>query len=88
MMRLLNRLWCTRNVISYTLWPLTLLYRVIIRARRLAYSVGWLESSRFDVPVIVVGNLSVGGTGKTPMVIAIANLLKNEGWSPGIISRG
>ena len=54
----------------------------------MAYKKGWLTATKVSVPVIVVGNITVGGTGKTPLVIWIAELLKQAGYKPGIISRG
>ena len=56
--------------------------------RRLLYKVRVFKSSHPGIPVIVVGNLTVGGSGKTPLVIWIAEFLKSKGWSPGIVSRG
>ena len=69
-------------------WPLELLYRLIWQLRRRAYITGMLRVKRAPVPVVVVGNLIVGGAGKTPCVIALAAALRAKGWSPGIISRG
>src|SRR3954469_12587899 len=68
--------------------PLEIIYRVVIGLRRAAYIHGWLNSWRAPVPVLVVGNIAVGGTGKTPVVIALCEALKREGFSPGIVSRG
>lgn len=56
--------------------------------RRSAYAHGWLHSERLPVPVLVVGNLSVGGAGKTPLVIALCAAMRARGWRPGVISRG
>jgi tetraacyldisaccharide 4'-kinase len=70
------------------LWPLSLVYRVVTAARRAAYRMGWLASSRAPVPVIVVGNWVVGGAGKTPCVIALVHALRAAGLHPGVISRG
>ncbi|MEE9552156.1 MAG: tetraacyldisaccharide 4'-kinase, partial [Gammaproteobacteria bacterium] len=56
--------------------------------RRLIYQSGLLPVQRAPVPVIIVGNISIGGTGKTPLVIWLANYLKQNGFNPGIISRG
>lgn len=73
----------------YTLLaPLTWLFAAVSAARRFAYRHGWLSSWRAPVPVIVVGNINVGGSGKTPIVIALINALQNAGYSPGVISRG
>ncbi len=80
--------WYNNNALSLLLRPLSWLYCLIIFMRRLAYAMGLLKRHRLTVPVIVVGNLTVGGTGKTPVVIHIAHLLKRSGYSPGIISRG
>lgn len=70
------------------LLPLAWLFGLVVRLRRFAYQRGWLTTTRLPVPVIVVGNLTVGGTGKTPTVIALALFLKSEGYRVGIISRG
>jgi tetraacyldisaccharide 4'-kinase len=64
------------------------LFRFVVVARRLLYRLHVLRSYRAGLPVIVVGNLIVGGSGKTPLVLWIAELLKSKGWTPGIVSRG
>jgi len=68
--------------------PLGLLYRGIVAARSVAYRLGLLRSGRVTVPVIVVGNLSVGGTGKTPLTACLVAQLKALGHHPGIATRG
>ncbi len=72
------------------LWamPVSWLFRGLAAARRGAYNTGLLKSYPVDVPVIVVGNISVGGTGKTPLVTWLVKLLKKAGYRPGIVSRG
>ncbi|HND99147.1 MAG TPA: tetraacyldisaccharide 4'-kinase, partial [Plasticicumulans sp.] len=64
------------------------LYAVLTALRRLAYRCGWLASERLPVPVVVVGNISVGGTGKTPLLAMLAEALKARGYRPGLIARG
>jgi tetraacyldisaccharide 4'-kinase len=68
--------------------PLSLLFWLLTNLRRSFYFIGPFRRYKAYVPVIVVGNISVGGTGKTPMVIALCQWLKEEGWTPGIVSRG
>ncbi len=68
--------------------PLAALYGGVAGMRRVLYRSGWLHSVRLPVPVVVVGNLSVGGTGKTPLTIALADALRERGYRPGVVSRG
>lgn len=64
------------------------LYGTLMRWRRWAYRVGLRRQHRLDVPVVVVGNRTVGGAGKTPLVIALVGALRERGWRPGVLSRG
>ncbi|MDX1748958.1 MAG: tetraacyldisaccharide 4'-kinase [Methylophaga sp.] len=80
--------WYRPSLASLLLRPVSWLYRLIISLRRQAYRKGLYEQLSLPVPVIVVGNISVGGSGKTPFVIWLAQYLQNQGWHPGIISRG
>ena len=68
--------------------PLTLVFAAVTALRRYAYRVKFFPQWRARVPVIVVGNITAGGTGKTPLVIAIVEALKAQGFSPGVVSRG
>jgi tetraacyldisaccharide 4'-kinase len=70
------------------LLPFTYLFAALVFLRRLCYRTGLLRTMRLPVPVIVIGNLGVGGTGKTPLVLALAEALREQGWHPGIVSRG
>jgi tetraacyldisaccharide 4'-kinase len=70
------------------LWPLSLVYGAVVRLRVLFYERGWLKQARLNAPVISVGNLTVGGTGKTPLVIWLATRLLGEGKRVAILSRG
>ena len=83
-----EELWYGRHPASLLLAPLGWAYRFCISSRRLAYATGLIPIQRMPGPVIVVGNLTVGGCGKTPLVIWLANFLKNSGFRPGIVSRG
>lgn len=80
--------WYHKNLFSYFLLPLSFLYRAIIAARKFLYQIKLKKITKFNVPVIIVGNITVGGTGKTPLVIWLANFLKQQGYKPGIVSRG
>jgi tetraacyldisaccharide 4'-kinase len=80
--------WQRRGAIAWLLAPLSVLHYVGYRARRALYALGVLRQTRLDVPVIVIGNLYVGGTGKTPLTIELARALAARGWRPGIVSRG
>lgn len=81
-------MWQTRNFITLCLLPVASLFCLIVQIRRAAYRDGFITSCRLPVPVIIVGNISVGGTGKTPLVIWLTNYLRTEGWQPGVIIRG
>ena len=70
------------------LWPLTPAYAAAVYAKNRAYERGWLHSQRLRWPVVSVGNISVGGAGKTPLVIRLAELLTNRGVSVDVLSRG
>lgn len=84
----LETIWYGHHPVSHLLRPLSWLYRAVIWARCLAYRRHWLASHRLPVPVIVVGNLTVGGTGKTPLVIWLTSFLHERGIRPGVITRG
>jgi tetraacyldisaccharide 4'-kinase len=88
MERALNRIWYGGAPASLLLLPLSWLYGVVMSVRRTFYAQGWLASYRVGRPVIVVGNLTVGGTGKTPLVAWLAERLKARGLRVGIVSRG
>lgn len=84
----LQRQWYCLSVWHLVLIPLSWLFRLLVALRRLAYRVGLFKSFRLNVPVIVVGNITVGGTGKTPFVIWLVQQLQAAGFKPGVISRG
>ena len=88
MREFLEKIWYGKHPAGVLLAPLSGLYRMVIWFRRAAYASGLFSRYRAPVPVIVVGNLTVGGTGKTPLVIWLAKYLQTRGHKPGIISRG
>jgi len=84
----LDHYWQKVNGVSLLLLPLSLLFALLAGMRRMLYRIGVWRVRRFAVPVLVVGNITVGGTGKTPLVIWMAGHLRRLGWRPGIVSRG
>lgn len=83
-----ERIWYGHHFLTHLLAPVSHLFAALVFLRRLAYRWGFLKKYKLDVPVIVIGNLTVGGTGKTPLVIWMVNHLRQLGYRPGIISRG
>ncbi|MHB8622930.1 MAG: tetraacyldisaccharide 4'-kinase [Sulfuricaulis sp.] len=84
----LERHWYRKTPISLMLLPVSWLYCLLIELRRRLYQLGILPSVKLSVPVIVVGNITVGGTGKTPFIAWLASFLRQKGLRPGIILRG
>lgn len=77
-----------RDVVSPVLWPFALLYAAGVRFKNFAYDQGWAQPQQLSWPVMSVGNLSVGGSGKTPLVRLLANRLQQRGWTVDVLSRG
>jgi tetraacyldisaccharide 4'-kinase len=84
----LERLWYGRHPARWGLAPLAGAFCGVTMLRRRLLRAGRDRRRRFAVPVVVVGNLTVGGTGKTPLVIALVEALRARGWHPGVVSRG
>lgn len=84
----INKVWYQQHPAKWLLWPLSVLFGLISYCRRLAFRWGWKAQYHLSVPVIVVGNITAGGSGKTPMVIHLIELLRANGYRPGVISRG
>ena len=80
--------WASRGAVAWLLWPASLLFGAVVFFRRLFYKLYIFKSHKAGIPVIVVGNLTAGGSGKTPLVLRIVELLRENKWKPGIVSRG
>lgn len=84
----LLRVWMHKGLGAMLLWPLSLLYRLVVGLRGRFYQWGWCKTQRVDALVVVVGNVIAGGAGKTPTAIALATHLRAQGYSVGLVSRG
>lgn len=84
----LMRAWMRRGWLACLLWPLSLLLGVVVLVRRMLYRLGLRQATRLPAAVVVVGNIFVGGTGKTPLTIWMVEELRKAGLHPGVISRG
>ncbi len=84
----LTRAWQRRGWLAYLLWPLSCLFGVLVAVRRKLYQRGWLRVEKAPVPLLVVGNVITGGSGKTPLVILIVRHWQARGLQVGVISRG
>jgi tetraacyldisaccharide 4'-kinase len=84
----LEREWQRRGGGALIFLPLALLFSAVTALRRFLYRRRILPAWRAPVPVIVVGNITVGGTGKTPVVLALLETLRARGWTPGGVARG
>lgn len=80
--------WYRGHPLLWLLWPFSVLYGLVTGLRRFLYGHKWLASQRFRLPVIVVGNITVGGTGKTPLTLALISFLREQGYRPAVVSRG
>ncbi len=76
------------RALAIALWPVSIIYGLVVRAKNWMYDTGWLKARRLRGTVISVGNLTTGGTGKTPMVLWLAERFLAEGKSVAILSRG
>ena len=84
----IHRVWYEGAGSGWILWPLSGLYWLILSARQFLYDCHVLRTHKVGVPVIVVGNITAGGTGKTPTVLWLVEELRARGFKPGIVSRG
>lgn len=83
-----NRVWASRGPVAWLLWPLSWLFGGLIALRRVAYALGLRPVRRLPVPVVVVGNVRVGGGGKSPTVLALVRHFVAQGRRVAVVSRG
>jgi len=86
--RVLVRAWLQRGWLAWLLWPVSLFFGALAAIRRRLYQAGFFKVQRVPVPVIVVGNVVAGGSGKTPVVMALVQHLQARGLRVGVVSRG
>jgi tetraacyldisaccharide 4'-kinase len=84
----LMRSWLKRGWFAYLMWPLSVVFSLLLKQRYRAIALGHRPVTKLHVPVVVVGNIFIGGTGKTPLVIYLVQALKKAGYHPGVVSRG
>ncbi|YCO02764.1 tetraacyldisaccharide 4'-kinase [Vibrio sp. VNB-15] len=89
---MIEKIWFENHPLKYLLWPLlwplSLLFGAISQSKRRQYQVGKKEAYKAPVPVVVVGNITAGGNGKTPVVVWLVEQLQQLGYKPGVVSRG
>jgi len=87
-MKSLDYYWYESSPVNWLLLPLSAFYRLVIGIRRLLYKFKIKKSISVDVPVIVIGNIVAGGSGKTPLLISLCEYARKKGFVPGVVSRG
>ena len=85
---MIERLWFGGSRWYWLLLPFSWLYGLVSLCIRFSYRAGWRKAARFPLPVVVVGNLTAGGNGKTPVVLWLVAQLQQRGWRVGVVSRG
>jgi tetraacyldisaccharide 4'-kinase len=80
--------WYGKGRLPWWSYPLSAIYGTVVAIRRAMYRMGIVRAQRLPCPVIVVGNITAGGTGKTPLTLALVNALRARGYRPGVVSRG
>ena len=88
MQQFVHKIWYEGHWLKWLLWPLSWLFALISATRRRLFRLGVKSVFHSPVPVIVVGNITAGGSGKTPTVLYLIELLRRSGYKPGVISRG
>lgn len=87
-MQWLEQHWYRITPLHFILLPVSFIFRLLAATRRVLYRSGILTSFKLPTPVVIVGNITVGGSGKTPLTLWLTQQLIDHGWHPGIISRG
>lgn len=87
-MNTLEKAWQSRGIIACLLWPVSILFRLLVGIRAAFFKLNFRTKKSSLVPVVVVGNLSVGGTGKSPLTAGLVRYFQSMDWKPGIVSRG
>ncbi len=80
--------WYSQSKLTYLVWPLHFIFLIIVQLKYLLYKIGFLSSNKFSKAVLVIGNISVGGTGKTPFINQLVQELNKRKIKVGIVSRG
>ncbi|MGB0893619.1 MAG: tetraacyldisaccharide 4'-kinase [Parashewanella sp.] len=88
MQNLVHKIWYQGHWLQWLLWPFSWLFALVSGLRRTSFKLGISKQQNFSVPIIIVGNITAGGSGKTPMVIYLIELLRSKGFTPGVVSRG
>lgn len=86
--RHLHDIWYHGRAVPWYLAALARVYASLMRLRCALYRTGWKRAERISKPVIVIGNITAGGTGKTPLTIWLVRELERRGWKPGVVTRG
>ena len=86
--KFIEQIWYSPHPLGWLLIPLGWIYAIVITVRRWCYQTGIIAMNQVDAPVIVVGNMTVAGTGKTPLVLWLVEYFRSKGLKPGVISRG
>ncbi|CAM2797835.1 tetraacyldisaccharide 4'-kinase [Vibrio ordalii] len=89
---MIEKIWFGHHPVRFLLWPLlwplSVLFRLVSQARKRAFQAGQKKRYKAPIPVVVVGNITAGGNGKTPLVVWLVEALQKQGFKPGVVSRG